>query len=138
MVLIDRIQSVMAAHLRPFTRIRGAYRVCGVVNRAFLNSGASPIKMARLVDNDFIVLDLRSGTEWYTFYSGRYDELEIELIKLLVAEHGDFLDVGGNIGIYSVRLGRFLAPIGKKVYCFEPVPANRERIDRNVKLNSLE
>ena len=83
------------------------------------------------------MVDLRSGTEWFTYYSGRYDEREIKLIKILLAERGDFLDVGGNIGIYAVRIGRLLAKTGRKVTCFEPVPANRRRIDQNLELNGL-
>jgi hypothetical protein len=50
-------------------------------------------------------IDLRSQTEWYEFYSGRYDDAAIMLIqKLLSQVNVDFLSVGGNVGLYAVRV----------------------------------
>jgi FkbM family methyltransferase len=132
------MHAVVAGFVRPFTSIRGAHRLCRAINTAFLDLGAPPVRVARAPDGARIVVDLRSATEWYTYYSGRYDEAEIELIKRLLSERGDFLDVGGNIGIYAVRVGRLLAQSGRRVYCFEPVPSNLQRIRQNVKLNQLD
>lgn len=133
----NQIQSLTAGLVRPFAKVRGAHRLCRVMNQAFLALGSSPVRIARTVDDALMMVDLRSGAEWFTYYSGRYDEREIKLIKILLAERGDFLDVGGNIGIYAVRIGRLLAKTGRRVYCFEPVPANRRRIEQNLELNGL-
>jgi FkbM family methyltransferase len=133
----NQIQSLTAGLVRPFAKVRGAHRLCHVMNRAFLALGSSPVRITRTVDGALMMVDLRSGTEWFIYYSGRYDEREIKLIKILLAERGDFLDVGGNIGIYAVRIGRLLAKTGSRVHCFEPVPANRRRIVQNLELNGL-
>ncbi len=43
------------------------------------------------------------------------------------------LDVGANIGFFSIRLGG----LGARVHAFEPGSAARSRLERNVRLNGL-
>lgn len=82
-------------------------------------------------------VDLRSRTEWYSFYTGRYDEAAVDAVrKLQRVLGGDFLDVGGNVGMYSVRIAVGLED-GHRCICFEPVPKNAERICENAHLNSV-
>jgi len=47
-----------------------------------------------------------------------------------------FIDVGANIGIYSLHASRRLNTSGK-VYAFEPTPATFEALTRNVQLNRI-
>ncbi|KPP95365.1 MAG: methyltransferase, FkbM family [Erythrobacteraceae bacterium HL-111] len=83
-----------------------------------------------------IWVDMRSHTEWYALWSGQYDEEFIGLLaKLLAAFPGSFLDVGGNIGMYAVRVSRLS---GCKTICFEPMPRNTTRIRQNAQLNGVE
>ncbi len=108
-------------------------------DRSFLALGASPLKTVIMVDGTHVVIDLRSHTEWYAFYSGRYDERETKLIgALLASDTGSFLDVGANIGLYAARIGRSVRATSRKVYAFEPVPANLKRLQLNIALNHLE
>jgi FkbM family methyltransferase len=119
------------------SRIRGAGRVFRSFNRALLASGFAPVRVARMQDGTRIRVDLRSQTEWYSFYSGTYDEATIGLIGRLLGEmEGGFLDVGGNIGMYAVRVAAVLQE-NKRVICFEPVPENASRIRDNANLNGL-
>lgn len=63
----------------------------------------------------------------------------IRLLKKLVAEQKKvlFLDIGGDIGTYSVLVGR-LFPAGQvKAVCFEPVPESYKLIGENLELNQL-
>lgn len=46
------------------------------------------------------------------------------------------IDIGAHVGIVSVYLAKRFP--GIKVYAFEPVPANFERLKRNVKANGVE
>lgn len=108
-----------------------------VLNRGHLMLGAAPVKTANMRDGTSILVDLRSGTEWYSYYSGRYDELPLYVCReLLKVVGGNFLDVGGNIGMYAVRIARTL-PVESKVYVAEPVPANQRRIIQNAELNQV-
>jgi len=124
--------------LRPLSGIRGMGRMCQLVNTGFLSAGASPIQKMRMRDGTHMILDLRSKTEMYSFYSGRYDDATINLIRRLLDRlESDFLDVGGNIGMYAVR-----AIAGSKTdrrcVCFEPMSDNALRIEENTSLNGLQ
>lgn len=135
---IGRLQIAFVNLVRPFASIRGFGRVCRLANRGFLKGGAPPIQIARMHDGTRMWLDLRSHTEWSAYYSGRYDDASLGLIQRLLAKFGgDFLDVGGNIGMYSVRVAASLCP-DQKVLCFEPMPTNVERIRQNAALNGVQ
>lgn len=82
-------------------------------------------------------LDLRSGTEWPTYYSKSYDDIILRFILKCSKEFGgSFFDIGSNIGFYSVRLAR-LMPHSQKTYAFEPVSSNFKRLKENASLNGL-
>ncbi|MDP2738106.1 MAG: FkbM family methyltransferase [Pseudorhodobacter sp.] len=138
MSIVEQIQQVFVGAVRPVSGLRGMGRVCGFFNHKFLAAGAPPIQVARMRDGTLMRLDLRSRTEWYSFYSGRYDESAVSLIrKLLSRLDGDFLDVGGNVGMYAVRIAATLGD-GRRSVCFEPMPNNAERIRENARLNGVE
>lgn len=121
----------------PISHIRGAGRICKVINQSLLSMGVAPIQIVRMRDGTQIRVDLRSQTEWFAFYSRSYDDSNIALIiALLNRLRGNFLDVGGNIGMYAVRVAAKL-PNANRTICFEPMPANVERIKQNVALNKL-
>ena len=124
--------------IRPISRLRGAYRVLRYINKLLLDAGLDPIQVCKLRDGTFIRVDLRSKTEWWTFYSGYYDDDIMNFAReILKRVGGDFLDVGGNIGMYAVRLACSLKP-DQNCLVFEPVPSNAQRIQENAELNLVE
>jgi len=46
----------------------------------------------------------------------------------LPAQLGDVIDLGANVGLFTARV----APRAKRVFCYEPVPANFSQLERNV------
>jgi FkbM family methyltransferase len=83
-------------------------------------------------------VDLRSITEWWSFYSGEYDELELlPSISRFLKHDSTILDVGANIGFWTVPLARALRKVGGRCYAFEPIPSNFERLEENVARNEL-
>lgn len=48
-----------------------------------------------------------------------------------------FVDVGANVGLHTVPVGRHLAKIDGRVVAFEPIQANYDRLVTNVRLNQL-
>lgn len=63
-------------------------------------------------------------------------ELETEVHILKLAQNaGGFLDIGANIGYFSLMLAHRFPNM--PVYSFEPNPNNLKRIDINAKLNNL-
>lgn len=138
MSIVENIQGAFVGAMRPLSHMRGMGRISKALNRQFLKAGAAPIQVATMRDGARMRLDLRCGTEWFPFYTGRYDDAAITLIRnLLVRYDGDFLDVGGNIGMYSVRIATGLSD-GRRSVCFEPLPANAARIRENARLNGVE
>jgi FkbM family methyltransferase len=83
-------------------------------------------------------LDLRTTFERQAFWSGRYDDRTLSLLSARLRRGDVVIDVGANIGFYSVRLARALQRLGGgTVHAFEPIPANAARLAHNVAANGL-
>ena len=67
---------------------------------------------------------------------GKYEEENVETLLSFVTEDTVFLDIGANIGLYTLRVARRVYPNGK-IYSFEPNPQLNELLTRNVYVNGL-
>ncbi len=76
-------------------------------------------------------LDLRESIQ-RDWYAGLYDRRELRVLRELLAEGGDFVDVGAHIGLYALTGAR--ATKGR-VLALEPNPSAREQLEHNVALN---
>jgi FkbM family methyltransferase len=63
-----------------------------------------------------------------------YEPFETELVPSLVHENDTVLDVGANIGYYTLILARLVGPRGR-VFSFEPDPGNFALLKKNVEAN---
>lgn len=64
-----------------------------------------------------------------------YEPAETRVMDILAAEARTILDVGANIGLYSIRFAkRFPAA---RVYAFEPLPTTHAVLQRNVAANAV-
>jgi FkbM family methyltransferase len=72
---------------------------------------------------------------WRLFVDGEYERRELDAISKFALDGEIILDIGANIGIYSILLAKS-APLGT-VYAFEPVPRNRAFIAFNAMINGL-
>jgi FkbM family methyltransferase len=83
-------------------------------------------------------IDIRSRTEKWAFVTGEYDCDVIDYISGLLNQPGSVvLDIGANIGFYTVPLGLHLRELGGQLYAFEPVKSNFSVLSHNVTLNEL-
>lgn len=73
-----------------------------------------------------ISLNLLSHTE--------QEEFELKWMANLVREGDTVVDVGSNIGVWTIRCSKLAGPNGK-VYAFEPEPRNFEVLKRNIVVN---
>jgi FkbM family methyltransferase len=78
-------------------------------------------------------LDLQQEKDYWL---GTYEPELQAATQDLVREGTVAYDVGANIGYISLLLARKLGP-GGKVYSFEALPANLERLKANLKINEL-
>lgn len=61
---------------------------------------------------------------------------ELDLLPRLVEPGGTCVDVGANMGLYTVHLGHLVGETGR-VLAFEADPRNAQRLRRNVALNGF-
>ncbi len=130
-------RSFLANLIRPVSRFRGIGRIADLVNRFFLTIGTDPITIASMRDGSKMIVDLRSGTEWFSFYQGYYDQHFISALIKIGQIGGNFLDVDANIGFYSIALGWKFQGTHQKVYAFEPLEPNYNRLISNIRINNL-
>lgn len=77
-----------------------------------------------LDENDSLRLSLK----------GSYGKFETEFLKNEIKKGDTVLDLGANIGYYTLLMARLVGKEGK-VYAFEPEPDNFELLTKNVKTN---
>jgi len=65
---------------------------------------------------------------------GKWEAGQTEVLRSLLREGATFVDVGANIGYYSVLAARIVGPRGR-VFAFEPSPRNFAFLERNVTAN---
>jgi FkbM family methyltransferase len=82
----------------------------------------------RLNPNNYVESDL--------FWLDLKDPWEIHNIKNLIAPGSIIFDIGANFGYYSCMIAKMLS--GCKIYAFEPLAYNFERLKTNISLNNME
>lgn len=134
------LRDFTARCLRGLPHFRGKARVGSLLHRALGAAGAGDEhRTVRMWDGTQMIVDLRVEMETSSFWTGEY---EYDVLRRLcsVLRRGDtVLDLGANIGFFSLAFGKQLQRLGGgRVYAFEPVPANFERLSEVVRLNRLE
>lgn len=74
--------------------------------------------------------------EWTILSTGTYENEISKLIRISVKPGDNCLDVGGNIGLQSIRMAQCTGSAGQ-VYAFEPLQHLQNKFLKNVALNRL-
>ena len=118
-------------------KIYSALNLGGIDN---VNSdwSSAPVVTARGKYHKYLMeLDLRNDLNRYTYFTGRYYDLAVQLALDCFLRAGDaFIDGGANVGMTMLHAARNVGPNGK-VLCFEPLPENCAKVERLIALNSL-
>lgn len=69
--------------------------------------------------------------------NGVYEEFEGNYLMGLIKEDDVIVDVGANIGYYTLQFARKVGPKGH-VFAFEPDPENFATLTKNIKLNGYQ
>lgn len=80
-------------------------------------------------------LDLSDRAQRWMYF-GLYDEREAALLESLLSPGGCFLDIGANVGFYTVHAAARVGPAGQ-VHAFEPLPANVAALRETIRENHL-
>jgi FkbM family methyltransferase len=132
--------AAFAARVLPDSAKRAIYRagplargIRGALNRAAPRGLAEIRVVAGTLEGCTLLLDMQTEKD---FWLGTY-EPELQWALGEVARPGMIAyDVGANIGYITLMLARAVGLTGS-VVAFEPLPANLERLERNLALNGL-
>ncbi|TWI99243.1 FkbM family methyltransferase [Mucilaginibacter frigoritolerans] len=72
--------------------------------------------------------------EWTILSSGTYEDEINKLIRVSLKNGENALDIGGNIGLQSIRMSQCVGSTGK-VFAFEPLNHLQQKFTRNMLLN---
>jgi len=132
------IRASAALALRHTPELRGRWHVARLVNKRFApRSETFCTEWVRMRLGHEMRVDLRSDTEFHTYYLGDFDTKDIRSALRLIRADSTVLDVGANVGFWSIPLASHLKGNGC-LHAFEPVPANFKRLAENVRRNALE
>ncbi len=81
-------------------------------------------------------LDMSRYLDNYLYYLGYHDYAETRFLERNLRSGDVFLDVGANIGYYTLLAARKVAPSGQ-VHAFEISQDDFARLETNVRLNSF-
>ena len=95
-----------------------------------------PVAMEGLPAFRLVVHPRRSPVDCFLHYCGTYEPHELRLFASLLRPGDTVLDVGANLGLYSVLAG-LIVGAGGQVHAFEPFPAMVAKLQRNLALNGL-
>jgi FkbM family methyltransferase len=84
-----------------------------------------------------IYLDLRQYHISFGIMSGEYEKFDVDLVKAILPETGQFIDVGGNVGYYSLSIAGHPSFRGT-VLAFEPLPKLWDLFNRSILENGFE
>ena len=70
-------------------------------------------------------------------FTAAYDVGATDFLRSLLREGMEAWNVGANVGVYTLQLATWVGPSGR-VVAFEPNPAARSILARNIALNSLQ
>jgi hypothetical protein len=115
--------------------VRGRGRIAISLSSLLMKAGANPIIEGRMASGHRMRLDCRLPSHCWAFFSGRYDDSKIAVLLSLLRPGGLALDVGANIGFYTVPLAIQAKAIGSRVVAFEPIPSNAAWLRHNLGLN---
>jgi FkbM family methyltransferase len=113
------------------------YALVGDYRRDWLWN-AGPLKIARGKLHGYIMhLDLAKWSDRSTFFLGRWNNLEMQLLMRDLIKSGDtIVDIGANRGMFALVASSLLSDAGK-VICFEPNPNCLKVLDHEIVSNQI-
>ena len=86
------------------------------------------------IDGIELVCGLRAGEGVWCALRGLEYEPELRTFLALLKSGNTVIDLGANIGTYSIRAGKAVGESGN-VFAFEPLDRTRQRLQRSIYLN---
>ena len=126
----------LARIAQAFPDVRGRGRVATAITSLLLKAGAEPIVESKMKAGHSLRLDCRLPIHCWTLFSGKYDDEKRSALLSFLGPGGAALDVGANIGLYSIPLALGARRVGGRLVAVEPLPANVEWLRYNLAINN--
>jgi len=97
----------------------------------------SIVVLFETIYNFKLYLDLRQYHISFGIMNGEYEKFDLELVKAIVPDNGQFIDVGSNVGYYSLSVAAHHSPFRGTVLAFEPLPKLCELFNRSIAENGF-
>ncbi|MEO2034842.1 MAG: FkbM family methyltransferase [Planctomycetaceae bacterium] len=128
----------VSRRLPPF---RGKYRVGIHALKTIagdMSQWAEPEFFVQLKNGAALRIDVRSNTHLAPFLCGIYDTALIDRFASLFEPDWVVMDVGANVGYYSIPFARRMKELGSgSVHAFEPVYANFDALESAIEKNDV-
>lgn len=99
---------------------------------AYMNETNIVIK--EIEENLRLFVDLSDYVIGLNIIRGSYERSELDLVRKVVHSGQTVLDIGANIGLFSMIMAARVGP-GGHVYAFEPMPMNADLLERSIAEN---
>jgi FkbM family methyltransferase len=134
--MLSFIHTILTSISRKLTFLpRGFIGV--LLNKILVTNPNSQIISFKANNGLTYITDLRSYTENYICWTGEYEGKTMDMVLEMVDFSKNILDIGGNVGYWTINMASKIKK-DKKVFTFEPVKSNYNRILEHLKVNNLE
>lgn len=103
----------------------------------FAYTNESNVVIKEFDDRLRLFVDLSDQVIGMNIITGCYEQSEVGFVRQVVKPGQTVLDIGANVGFYTIILASLVGPSGK-VYAFEPLPRNADLLERSVAENGFE
>lgn len=93
-------------------------------------------QIVRLRNGQMMHVDPSDYLQCLIYYFGVFEPHCLAIVKKLLRTGDTFVDIGGNIGLYTIY-GSQIVGLAGKVLTFEPIPSHCVRIRENLALNNI-
>jgi FkbM family methyltransferase len=111
-----------------------SWKITNVIYRFVFTKSVNSSEKVKFKSLDLVV-DPTDITIVPTLHTGEYEKSEIDFFSKCLKPGDVVIDIGANIGIYSLVASKIVGESGK-VLAVEAVPKNQEILCKNIKLNS--
>jgi FkbM family methyltransferase len=134
------VRRMLASQFRNLPRFRGEGRLASFLQNRLTdyNVPEECLSIVEMRNGTRIQIDLRSNMHRHIFWRSAADDATLRVLASLLPVDAHMLDLGANVGVFTLPLARRLRANGGKVYAFEPMLPNFQQLCFNVGLNELE
>ncbi|MCF6279959.1 MAG: FkbM family methyltransferase [Flavobacteriaceae bacterium] len=101
-----------------------------------LNLFKGVVKRVRFKKNIILELHIDDWIPKNIYFTGTYEEAELQYIQSSLKKEDVFVDVGANIGVHSLFASKIVGNKGQ-VISFEPFNKNHQSFKKNIKINDI-